>query len=118
MNKKFFLTIGSGTFCSSIYEDLFFEWIKKIPSIIDYKGIGKNLFLYFNNKKIKFLDLRELLALFYRYKINMKPLAIFLNKGNKEWFYDGKEAYWHKKVFGTVKKKNAHLIDKKNSKTS
>ena len=95
MNKKFFLTIKSGTFCSSTDEDLFFEWIKKIPSIIHFEGIGKNLLLYFNSKKVKFYDLRELLALFYRYKINMKPLAIFLNEENKEWFSGGR----HKNVY-------------------
>jgi hypothetical protein len=112
MDKKYFLTIGSGTFYSSTDEDLFFEWIKRIPFIKDFKGVGKNLFLYFNSKKVKFHDLRELLALFYRYKINMTELAIFLNKQNKEWFYDNKHAYWHKKVFGSSKK-NSYLIDKK-----
>lgn len=104
MNKKYFLTIGSGTFYSSSDEDLFFEWIKKIPFITHCKGVGTNLFLYFKNKRIKAQDLRELIALFHRYKINMTELAIFLNKQNKKWFFDNKHAYWHKKVFGLSKK--------------
>lgn len=48
-------------------------------------------------------DLRELLALFYRYKIkNMQQLQIFLNNDNKTWFYENKKTFWHKKVFGGV----------------
>jgi len=44
--------------------------------------------------------MRELLALFYRYKIDMKQLQIFLNKNNKQWFQDNTKAYWHRRVFG------------------
>ena len=82
-------------FCSSTDEDLFFEWIEKIPSIIYFEGIGKNLLLYFKSKKVKFLDLRELLALFYRYKIDMKQLGKFLNKNNKNAFDP-----WNEEIFG------------------
>jgi hypothetical protein len=112
MNKEFFLTTKCGWFYSSTDEDLFFDWIKKIPSITHCKGIGTNLLLYFKSKRIKAQDLSELLALFRRYKIDMSELKIFLNEGNKEWFYGSKHAYWHKKVFG-VAKKDSHLIDKK-----
>lgn len=45
-------------------------------------------------------DLRELLALFYRYKIDMKQLRVFLNEQNKEWFYGRPKGYWHYRVFG------------------
>ena len=117
MNKKFFLTIKSGTFCSSTDEDLFFDWIKKIPSITHCKGIGTNLLLYFKSKRINANDLRELITLFRRYKIDTSELKIFLNEGNKEWFYEkSKQAYWHKKVLG-VAQKDSRLIDKNNSET-
>jgi hypothetical protein len=43
--------------------------------------------------------LRELLALFYRYKIEMSQFSVFLSEKNKKWFYDNKQAYWYKKVF-------------------
>jgi hypothetical protein len=105
MKKDFFLTTQCGWFYSPVDEDLFFDWIKKIPSIIHFKGIGTNLLLYFKSKRISARDLKELIALFRRYKIDMKELKIFLNKGNKEWFYEkSKKADWHKKVFGAVKK--------------
>ena len=46
-------------------------------------------------------DLREILALFYRYKIDMKQLVVFLNNKNKMWFFDPPKGYWHRRVFGS-----------------
>jgi CRISPR/Cas system CMR-associated protein Cmr5 small subunit len=89
INKKFFLSIKCATFYSYTDEDLFFDWIKKIPSIIYFEGVGKNLLFYFKSKRIKAQDLRELVALFRRYKIDMSELEIFLNEKNKELFYGG-----------------------------
>jgi hypothetical protein len=87
-------------FYSNIDEDLFFEWIKKIPSIIRCDGRGDELYLYVNNAHISDDDLRELLALFYRYKIDMRQLQVFLQPNNKEWFYGSPKGYWHRRVFG------------------
>ena len=81
-------------------EDAFFEWIKKIDCIEDVGGAGTELYLYIVNIDLHDYDLRELLALFYRYKIEMKQLQIFLNKNNKHWFHDNKKVYWHRRVFG------------------
>ena len=89
------------TYYSHRDEDAFFEWIKKISSIKKFKGLGDELYLYIESAEIPDNDLRELIALFYRYKVDMKQLAIFLNDNNKEWFHEGKpKAYWHKQVFG------------------
>ena len=101
MNHKIKLICKSVWYYSSIDEDMFFEWIQKIPSIIKYDGLQDELYLYIKSKRINCNDLRELIALFYRYKIDMKQLSIFLNNANKGWFFDGKKAYWHKKVFGS-----------------
>ena len=81
-------------------EDMFFTWIQKIPSIVKFDGWRNELYLHMKSKRISNRDLRELLALFHRYKINMKQLAIFLNSKNKQWFFDNPKGYWHKKVFG------------------
>ncbi|MCK5632675.1 hypothetical protein KAH94_02930 [bacterium] len=81
-------------------KDTFFEWLKKIPAVIDFKGVGETLYIYIKDKEISKNDLYELLALFYRYNIkNAKQLSIFLNEKNKEWFFDNTYAFWHKKVF-------------------
>lgn len=92
------------TYYSRKDEDAFFEWIEKIKCIRKVSGAGRNLYLQIIADDLYESDLRDILALFYRYKIDMKQLHIFLNKNNKSWFYDNKKAYWHKKVFGTTSK--------------
>jgi hypothetical protein len=44
--------------------------------------------------------LREILALFYRYNIDMKQLEIFLSDENKSWFFDNKESFWYGGIWG------------------
>lgn len=100
--EQIILICKSVWYYSTIDETLFFDWIKKIPSIIKYDGRYDELYLYINDTNINDADLQELLALFYRYKIkNMKQLAIFLTDQNKHWFYEEPKSYWHKKVFGS-----------------
>ena len=95
-----FLICKSVWYYSMIDEDLFFEWVKKIPSISTFNGVKDELYLHLTKNCLPDEDLRELLALFYRYQIDMKQFKVFLNSDNKEWFYDNETAYWHKKVFG------------------
>lgn len=85
-------------------EDAFFEWIKKIDCIQNVYGIGNELYLITHSKKTTDQDLRDLIGLFYRYKVDMKQLSQFLNKKNKHWFYDNKKAFWRRRVFGISKK--------------
>ncbi len=87
------------TFYSKEDENSFFKWLDSISCIKEIKGIGDTIFLTVNTKKPSNSCLREILAIFQRYKIDMTQLAVFLNDKNKEWFYDQKQAYWHKKVF-------------------
>jgi len=98
--NKIVLTCKEVWYYSPIDEELFFIWIKKIGSIAHFDGIGDELYLYFETNEVSEDDLRELLALFYRYKIDMKQLSRFLTEDNKKWFYGNKKAFWHKKVFG------------------
>lgn len=81
-------------------KEAFFEWIKKIDCIDKISSQDNELYLYVCADDIHDYDLRELLGLFYRYKVNMKQLARFSTNNNKYWFFDNKKAYWHKKTFG------------------
>lgn len=99
MPKNIILVCNEIWYLSIIDEDLFFEWIKRIPSIIKFNGLGDELYLHISSTTIAEGDLRELLALFCRYNIDMKQLRVFLNAANKDWFFENKEAYWHKQVF-------------------
>lgn len=97
---KNILICKSVRFYSNKDEDAFFEWIKKIDCIDEISAAGKELYLHVCADDIHDYDLRDLLALFYRYKIDMKQLSRFLTEDNKKWFYDNKKVFWHKKVFG------------------
>ena len=89
-------------FYSQLDESMFFTWIQSIKAIIRFDGIKDELYLYCESSVISDEDLREILALFYRYKIDMKQLKIFLNRKNKKWFFDGPKGYWHRRVFGVI----------------
>lgn len=80
-------------------EDIFFEWIAKIKCIETFSSRWKFLYLHIPCGNIDDENLKELLALFYRYNIEMRQLKEFLTLQNKSWFYDDKQAFWHKKVF-------------------
>lgn len=95
------LVCKSIPYYSSHDEDTFFDWLKKISSIVDCVGKHDELYIHIAGATITDSDLRELLALFYRYKIkNMNQLRVFLNETNRSWFHENKKSYWHKKVFG------------------
>lgn|SRR5688572_18152399 len=99
MKNPIILTCTGIRYYSRKDEDAFFEWIKKIDFIEDFSGAGRDLYLQIPTYDLHEYDLRELLALFYRYKINMSQLQVFLNENNKQWFQDDKKAYWHRQVF-------------------
>ena len=53
--------------------------------------------------------LRELLGLFFRYKVKMEQLAQFKNNKNTMWFRGNPCTFWHKKVFGMTSKPNPRV---------
>lgn len=103
--NNYVLTCKRVTYFSMFDEAAFFEWIKKIKSIKSIEGCGDELYLNLSSMEIPDKDLRELLGLFYRYKVDMKQLATFLNERNRAWFYENPKGYWHRRVFGLKAKK-------------
>lgn len=99
MNIENVLICKSVKFYCPKDEDAFFEWIKKINCINRTSAKGRELYLHISKNNIEDSCLDDLIGLFYRYKIEMSQLAKFLTDDNKEWFYNNKKAFWHKKVF-------------------
>lgn len=108
MNDFLLVTCKSMQFKSPLDKDLFFSWIKKNSAITNFKIENEKLYLSFSNIDISEEELLEILALLYRYNVDMKPLAIFLTPDNKEWFRNDKHAYWHRPIFGGGKIKPEH----------
>ena len=99
-NDRLVLTCKKVKYYSRKDEDAFFEWIKKTTCIEKISAQYDELYLHVASIDLHEYDLRELPAIFCRYKIDMTQLSRFLNKSNEEWFFKNKRAYWHKKVFG------------------
>ena len=80
---------------SQLDEDHFFTWAQEIPCIKSIDG-G---FFHIENANISEMDLRDLIAIMYRYKMPMKQLQKFCNSNNESWFNDPQK-YWYSEVFG------------------
>jgi len=87
-------------FFSQLDETAFFEWLKKLPCVSKFEGKGDTLSIRVFESKVDERALRELLALFQRYRIDMKQLGVFDKPDFASWFRNTK-AYWHESVFGS-----------------
>lgn len=89
-----YLDCSGVSFGSQLDEKHLFEWVAEIPGVLRWER--DTLVVRTNLSKT---SLRELLALFSRYKIPMAQLAQFRTSRNEGWFVaPGK--YWHTRVFG------------------
>jgi hypothetical protein len=88
-------------FFSQRDEDAFFEWLDKLSCVKGYVGRGDALHISINRAAVDEDNLRELLALFHRYGVDMKQLRMFDSDDFSEWFRDSR-AYWFDSVFGDV----------------
>lgn len=86
MKQKIILICTPLTFYGSSDEEMFFEWLKRIPSVISTTGIGRELHITCASQCIPDEDLLALMALFSRYGFDQEQLHIFKNKKNAQWF--------------------------------
>ncbi|NNM65014.1 MAG: hypothetical protein HKL99_10450 [Burkholderiales bacterium] len=85
-------------FYSAGDEDAFFRWLRSLPCIARYYGVGPTLRILVVPHLVDEGMLRELLAMFRRYSVDMRQLALFDKPEFADWFRNDK-AYWHKAVF-------------------
>ena len=79
-------------------EDAFFYWIKRINCIKSFEGARDELYLDLVDRELSYDDAKDLIALLYRYKIDMKQLAVFKNDSNQAAFEP-----WQEEIFGENK---------------
>lgn len=84
-------------FGSQLDEKHLFEWAAEISGFLRWEQ--DTLIV---RSRLSEESLRDLLALFSRYKIPMAQLAQFMNTKNESWF-SAPHMYWHKGVFGAEK---------------
>ncbi|MCL6689422.1 hypothetical protein M8R19_11955 [Pseudomonas sp. R3.Fl] len=85
-------------FLSSMDEDSFFTWLGKIECITEVLGDEEAINISIG-QSVSDYDLREIIAIAYRYGADMTQLRVFLTDKNKGWFFENTESYWHKEVF-------------------
>lgn len=69
-------------------ESAFFEWLDKLPCVKRYEGELDVLSIYIDEAKADESALRELLALFRRYAVEMEQLRVFDRNTFAFWFRD------------------------------
>lgn len=85
---------------SPLDENAFFQWLDKIGCVARYEGRGSDLTISLSREPDDD-ELRELIALFYRYGVDMRQLAIFGEGRARAWFRK-RGMFWHDAVFGNV----------------
>lgn len=80
-------------------EAAFFGWLKTLPFIESTEGHGRTVYIKINSSTVDEDGLRELLALFRRYGVDLAQLVAFDREEFAEWFRRA-DAYWHKDIFG------------------
>jgi len=81
-------------------EALFFEWLDRTACISKYEGIGDTVHIHVDETQVGESELRELLAIFFRYRVDMTQLRVFDSAASAAWFRN-EAAYWHSSVFGS-----------------
>jgi len=108
--KPIKLTINTSNqwYNSKLDEDAFFWWLGKIPCVIECKGESERLHIFVNQDKTDKQNLSELMALFYRWQINIEQLKVLLNKNNENWFTNREQNIFYNEIF-----KNKLIVEPK-----
>jgi hypothetical protein len=80
-------------------EKMFFDRLRHLRCIKSVVGKPDGLHVKFLNNPND-TQLRELIALLYRYNLDMTPLAVLKTEQNSAWFAKDKKAFWYTGVFG------------------
>src|SRR5688572_10769297 len=96
-----YLTCKKVRFYAPFDEDIFFRWIKKIKCIKSFEGAGDELYLDLIEEPLTYHDVKDLIALLYRYEIDMTQLQPFMNDQNKNAFKP-----WRRQIFPIKRKTN------------
>ena len=91
------LVASAVTYYSQEDETAFFEWLDRLECVEGYRGELRDLFIALKRRPTR-QDLRELIALFFRYRVDMRQLTRFETKSNRQWLRNP-EAYWYASMF-------------------
>lgn len=85
------------TYGSANDERAFFEWLERIDGVDAFDGVGSDLYVYVR-KNIDEYGLRDLVAIFFRYKVDLTQIPKSVSVEDHSWLLN-KEAYWFLLMF-------------------
>lgn len=91
------IEVQGPTYFSQNDETAMFDWLNRINVIRDVTGEGRLLIIRLKRAPND-EQLRDLIALFYRYQMDMTSLAVFRTEKNESWFSDP-GSFWFDAIF-------------------
>jgi hypothetical protein len=92
------VVVGGPRYYSQLDEDHFFGWLQSNPAVVQVSGQGLALHVTIRRPLSK-EDLRELIAVFVRYRVDCCSLRQFCDEHPDDYFRE-EGAYWHSLVYG------------------
>lgn len=92
------IRVQGPTYFSQNDETAMFDWLGRITVVREVTGEGRDLIIVLRRAPSD-NQLRDLLAPFFRYRMDMTPLAAFRTAKNQVWLSDPRN-YWFEAVFG------------------
>ncbi|WP_322359371.1 hypothetical protein [Pseudomonas sichuanensis] len=86
------------SFFSNLDEVRFFEGLTSNPATVEVRGSGRGLNIKIDKRKLSKENMRELISIFFRYGVNLRPLAEIANGSRHAWMKDS-DYYWYKSMF-------------------
>jgi hypothetical protein len=79
-------------------EDVFFQWLDSIACVEGYRGHLRTLYIRIAEDILTEEEVREFVALYHRYNLDMTSLIALDLPRFASWFHD-KTKFWHDKIF-------------------
>ena len=96
------LIIQEGKYYSQADEKAFYDRLNQLRCVKSVRGEPDGLHIALSRPPTQ-MQLQELIALLYRYGLDMRPLASLPTERNAAWFANDRKMFWHAKVFGKSK---------------
>jgi hypothetical protein len=93
-------------------EKHFFEWLESIRAVKKVVGGPEGLTVHFSRGELSRESWGDLLGVFARYGLDMRPLQALVGKRHEAWLRDPKK-YWHKAMWSDAKRRPAIRLRQK-----
>ena len=100
--------IALGSFYHQKDEDRLFRAFEENSAVTKVEGAGVNLILSIEMKKLNTEELKDLIALLFRYQIPLAPLYFLADRKRFSWLNDPTK-YWFDSLFDKTKRARSRM---------